>query len=395
VAALGLPPLAHEDDAARGVQAALAMRQALAELGLGCAIVVASGRAFCGEIGSRQRREYTMIGDVVNLAARLMQAAATADDRPPTTADTRSSVVGGRSSILCDEATAQAAQSRMAFEPLDPIAVKGKAEPIAIYRPLRTATIQSKNQNAKSQVALVGRAAEQAALAEQLQALLRAGQGGVALIESEAGMGKTRLIEATCDLAAELGIMVLLGAGDPMEQATPYFAWRDIFSQLLDLGALETPAAQRRRVLDLLANDPDLLPLAPLLGAVLPLDLPETPATAQLGARARAEATRDLLLRLLQRNPDARRGAAGRAPTLVVLEDAHWLDSASWALAQAAGQRVRGLLLMLGLRPLAGAANAHQQPEIGQLFAAARPTSATWDLAFWFLDWMVAVLSGR
>lgn len=79
VAALGLPPLAHEDDAARGVQAALAMRQALADLGVHCAIGVASGRAFCGEIGSLQRREYTMIGDVVNLAARLMQAAATDD----------------------------------------------------------------------------------------------------------------------------------------------------------------------------------------------------------------------------------------------------------------------------------------------------------------------------
>ena len=81
VAALGLPPLAHEDDAARGVQAALAMRQALADLGVPCAIGVASGRAFCGEIGSRQRREYTMIGDVVNLAARLMQAAASAEGR--------------------------------------------------------------------------------------------------------------------------------------------------------------------------------------------------------------------------------------------------------------------------------------------------------------------------
>jgi class 3 adenylate cyclase/tetratricopeptide (TPR) repeat protein len=365
VAALGLPPLAHEDDAARGVQAALAMRQALRDLGMPCAIGVASGRAFCGEIGSRQRREYTMIGDVVNLAARLMQAAMPRTEE----LDSQSAVRSSQSSILCDEATAQAAQPRLAFAPLSPLAVKGKAEPVTIFRPIENATDESKighprGVSSKSKTDLVGRVAEQALLAEQMQALLRGGQGGVAFVEGEAGMGKSRLIEAARELATSLGIDVLPGEGDPMEQATPYYAWRGVFSQLLDLGLLATPDARRRRVLDLLTNDQDLLPLAPLLNAALPLDLPENSATGQLSARARAEATRNLLLRLLQR-------AADLAPTLVILEDGHWLDSASWSLALAAVQRVRGLLLLVGLRPLSGD-EAQLQPEIEQLFAAAR-----------------------
>jgi predicted ATPase len=204
-------------------------------------------------------------------------------------------------------------------------------------------------------------------LAQQIQALLR-GDGGVTLIEAEAGMGKSRLIEATRDLAASLRLGVLLGEGDPMERSTPYYAWRDVFSQLLGLGSLGTPDARRRRVLDLLANAGDLLPLAPLLNAVLALELPESQATTQLSARARADATRDLLLRLLQR-------ASALSPTLVILEDGHWLDSASWALALAASQRVRGLMLLIGLRPLAseraGGAEIQTQPEIQQLFAAA------------------------
>ncbi|HEU5098812.1 MAG TPA: tetratricopeptide repeat protein [Roseiflexaceae bacterium] len=380
VAALGLPPLAHEDDPARGVQAAQAMRRALFDLGLPCAIGVASGRAFCGEIGSRLRREYTMIGDVVNLAARLMQAAASTKDEGPKTKERRSheiegypsSLAVGPWSILCDEATARAAQPRVQFEALPPIVVKGKAEPVAIYQPIETPTIQAKIEypvgvDPKSKVDLVGRVAEQALLAERIGALQR-GEGGVTLIEAEAGMGKSRLIEAARDLAAGLRLGALLGEGDPMEQATPYFAWRGVFSKLLDLGAITSPEARRRRVLDLLANTDDLLPLAPLLNAVLPLELPESHATAQLSARARADATRDLLLRLLQR-------ASELSPTLVILEDGHWLDSASWELALAASQRVRALMLLIGLRPLAGEQGRGGGPqiqlEIQQLFAAA------------------------
>src|SRR5207249_12297327 len=72
VAALGLPPLAHENDPVRGVQAALAMLTRLKSLGWSGSVGVATGRAFCGAYGSPVRREYTMIGKVVDLSARLM-----------------------------------------------------------------------------------------------------------------------------------------------------------------------------------------------------------------------------------------------------------------------------------------------------------------------------------
>ena len=75
IAALGLPPLAHEDDATRGVRAALAIQEELRRLSFRSAIGVTTGMVFCGSVGSDRRREYTLMGDVVNLSARLMQAA--------------------------------------------------------------------------------------------------------------------------------------------------------------------------------------------------------------------------------------------------------------------------------------------------------------------------------
>ncbi|HEX8135541.1 MAG TPA: adenylate/guanylate cyclase domain-containing protein, partial [Actinomycetes bacterium] len=178
VAALGLPPLAHEDDPARAVQAALAMRAGLTGLGERAAIGITTGRVFCGVVGDQRRREYTMLGAVVNLAARLMQAAP-----------------GG---ILCDAATAQAAGTALIFEELPAMEVKGHADPVAVYRPRDGLVTHPGPARRDPGGPLVGRTAERKRLAEQLRMLVQAGNGGpgqasVVVIEGEAGIGKSRL----------------------------------------------------------------------------------------------------------------------------------------------------------------------------------------------------------
>ena len=75
LAVFGLPPLSHEREADRAISAAIGIESALREHEVTTSIGVTTGRAFCGPVGSDLRREYTVIGDVVNLAARLMQAA--------------------------------------------------------------------------------------------------------------------------------------------------------------------------------------------------------------------------------------------------------------------------------------------------------------------------------
>ncbi len=174
-------------------------------------------------------------------------------------------------------------------------------------------------------------------------------------------MGKSTLIERLRQLAAGLKIATLIGAGDATEQSTPYHAWRSIFAQIFDLS---TAYALDARIRDLLGADE--IALAPLLNTVLPLNPPESQLISQLTGQRRAEATRDLLLRLLQR-------AVAQAPQLLILEDAHWFDSASWELTLAASQRVRPLLLVIALRPpSSNASNDAGPPEYRQLLAAAK-----------------------
>src|SRR5687768_2869056 len=123
LAAFGLPPFSHEDDALRATLAALEMQQKMTAMGLRVSIGIATGRAFCGSIGNASRRKYTMIGHTVNLSARLAQAAGR--------------MMQTNSLILVDQATMENTRQRIQFEALQPVIVKGRNEPVAIFKPQR------------------------------------------------------------------------------------------------------------------------------------------------------------------------------------------------------------------------------------------------------------------
>jgi class 3 adenylate cyclase/tetratricopeptide (TPR) repeat protein len=322
VAVFGLPPLAHEDDPARAARAALVTHRALGELGMRCAIGLATGQAFCGAVGSDLHREYGTIGEVMNLAARLMQAAP------------------GR--ILCDGATYRAARSHLTFQDLPAISVKGKAAPVTVYQPVEP------TRRTDSPPAMLGRVEERAVLIERLRAL-KDGTSGLVVIDGEPGIGKSRLLADLLERAHGRGVRSLAGAGDAIEKTTPYHAWRPIFAQLVDLTGVEDVEERRSRVLARAQSDPEMARLAPLFNSVLPLDLPDNELTAQLTGEVRADNTRELLVRFLQA---AAAGPDGSfSPLLVVLDDAHWFDSASWALARHVVAQVRPLLLVIATRP--------------------------------------------
>lgn len=326
VAALGLPPLSHENDAVLGIEAALAMRERLEEMGLGYAIGIATGRTFCGSVGSDRRREYTMVGDVVNLAARLMQAAP--------------------HDILCDTATREAAKGHFAFDELAPVTVKGKSEPVPACRPRKRPRQIS---SITPVLTIIGRQSEIEILSERLQSLLRGDTRGTIVVEGEAGIGKSCLLDELRHRAEAMGIATLSGAGDAIERFTPYYAWRSVYSQLLGLDPLPDLETRRQSVLVRLQADAEMVHMAPLLNVVLPLDLPENEITAQMTGQARADNTQELLVRLML-------GSNGRGPRiyprLLLLEDAHWLDSASWALALLVSRRVPKALVVIATRPL-------------------------------------------
>jgi len=339
VAAFGLPPLSHEDDPLRGVQAALMIRKELINLNVRSYIGVTTGRIFCGSIGNSNRREYTIIGNIVNMSARLMAAAS------------RQIGLIEREGIpiLCDRATYDSSKDEIEFESLPPQQVKGRTEAVEVFHPL-----EQKKSVIRPTTELIGRQEEKTLLANALQELHRGAPLQVVILHGEPGIGKSRLIEDLARQAESLHIKVLAGAGDSVEKINPYHAWRPIFDKIFGIGDIVNDSQmseslreeiRSKAISKLTEVDPELLRFASLLDVVLPTLIPDNEYTSAMTGEIRGGNIRELLARILQH--EARKG-----PLLIVMEDIHWLDSASWTLLEDVYHKVRPLLVALTTRPL-------------------------------------------
>ncbi|MBW3599605.1 MAG: AAA family ATPase [Planctomycetes bacterium] len=351
LAAFGLPPLSHEDDPRRGVAAALAMQGRLRELGLDCSLGISTGRVFCGALGGPRRREYTLLGDVVNRAARLMQTA-----------------VGD---ILCDDATRQAAERRFDFESLPDVMLKGRSAPLAVFRPAAP-----RGRAASDRAELIGRAEELSMLSRELELAVAANTARVVMIEGEPGVGKTRLLEEWRHRVEQQNIAVLAGQGDALEMATLYFAWRPVFQRLFEIDTTTTAAEVQQRIAARMRDAPELADWAPLVRAVLPIEVGDNNLTTHMSGRVRGENLRRLLAALLE-------AEARRRPVTIVLDDVHCLDSASAELAEVVSGTAGPLLLVLAQRLTtapqpASLARVHASPQTTSLqLAPLAPDEAT------------------
>ncbi len=331
----GLPPLAHEDDPVRAVEAAMDIVERLDGLGVRASVGVTTGQVFCGLLGGDARCEYTTLGRPVNVASRLM----TLVDQ----------------GVMVDETTWRASQRRLGYDSLDPVRVKGVPDPVPVYQPTGESRVEI-----RPPTEIVGRQEELGLIAEQLQTLLRQGDGGVLVFEGEAGIGKSRIVLEAIQKAHELAVHPVLLAARAIEKETVYFAWREAIGDILGVDTGEDDGLLGR-LLEQVEDDQELVRLIPLLGAVLSVNLEDNEHTAEMSGQVRAANTRDLATRLVQR-------LASSQPLLLIVEDAHWLDSSSWALLVEVVAHVRPLAVLVATRPFEEPPPEYKRLEEGEHF---------------------------
>ena len=279
------------------------------------------GRAFAVDVGSATRRTYAVMGDATNLAARVMGKA-----EPGTVVATRA---------LVDHL-----HNAFAITELDPFMVKGKSMPISagvVGEPLGSRL------DVASALPFVGRQAERQLLRSALVATA-AGEGEAYVVIGEPGLGKSRLIVELVADAADRRVVTI--EGGRYAAATPYFALRAPLRTLIG-AERDAPAGVVAERLTMTVER--LLPEArvwlPLLAPLVGAELPDTPEVRALDGGRRRTVTDAYAIRLLQTMHE---------PTLVIVEDAHWLDDATAALMDrlVAGIAKRPWLICVSRRPV-------------------------------------------
>jgi class 3 adenylate cyclase/tetratricopeptide (TPR) repeat protein len=279
-------------------------------------IGVNKGPVFAGDIGPPFRRTYTVMGDAVNLAARVMSMA-----------------VPGQ--ILATGPVLDASTIAFNALALEPFMVKGKKDPVHAF--MVGTPIGTKPKDVSREFPLVGRDGEMEAIRRallELRAGAGAGRGSVIELVGDAGMGKSRLLS---EFRAEAPDLPQLVAGCELYEASvPYRPFRRLFRLLLGTTRANDTSVQADRLRESVAGSaPELLPWLPLIAIVADVDVPMTPEVADLGEEFKKakveEVTTEFLARLIGE------------PTLVAIEDVHWMDEASADLIRHIAGRISDL----------------------------------------------------
>ena len=334
-------PLAHEDDAQRAVRAGLGIVEALGQLNarltqergvhLAVRLGVHTGLVVVGEVGGSTRQEQLALGETPNVAARLQGIAA------PNT-------------VVISAATFQLLGGFFACQPFGTPLLKGQAQPLAVYQVLYESMARSRLEAAGSAglTPLVGREQEVALLLERW-AQVKEGVGQVVLLSGEAGIGKSRLVQALqAHAAAEPQAWLTPCQCSPYHQHSAFYPMIDLLEGVaLRFEREEAPSQKLSKLEGFLGQyGLPLVETVPLLAALLSLPLTAEYTPLTVSPVQQKQQTLHALLTILLR-------IATQQPVLFVMEDLHWVDPTTLAfltLLVDQGPTAR-ILVLLTFRP--------------------------------------------
>src|SRR6516225_3340745 len=308
-------PEAHENDAERAVRAGLQLLDSLARLNetsshhprLAARIGIDSGAVV---VGAGAGHDADAFGETPNIAARV-QAAAEPD------------------SLVVSSRTHELVSGLFLVEDRGPHSLKGLAEPLRLYRIIRPSGARGRLEASAAVRGLtpfVGREDELRTLAHRWERV-REGEGQVALIIGEAGIGKSRLVHRFHETLAGTPYLWIDAAAGALFQNSPFYPVTEMLRQALFAGGNGPPdgIAQMAGTLSHAGVDPNSA--VPLLAPLLNLALPPEYSPSSLPPEQQRRRLLALLVEWIL-------GTARQRPLIIALEDLHWADPSTLELLQ-------------------------------------------------------------
>lgn len=330
-------PHAHEDDAARAIHAALDAIAAVGRLAAGgqhalhTRIGIATGLVVVGQIGSgTPAAELSASGETPSLAARL-QAQAAPD------------------CIVIADRTRQLIGEEFELDPLGALELKGFEAPVRAWQVLRERRAASRFEAIHTQQLsqLIGRDSELALLLERWNTTCE-GEGQIVLLSGEAGIGKSRVTQALRERTAAAVPETMVLQCSPSHSNSALYPLVRCLGIAADLTPADPPAQRAARFEQYLSDH--AVSLAPdALGCLLRLMmLPDGGRAAPAGQTPQQQKSATL-----QAAIDVIGGVSRRAPLLMLIEDAHWIDPTTeeWIGLAVDGLREARVLMLLTCRP--------------------------------------------
>ncbi|MDO8615273.1 MAG: adenylate/guanylate cyclase domain-containing protein [Dehalococcoidia bacterium] len=328
-------PIAHEDAPRRALYAALAIRDSVSRYGeqvrrekgavVQVRVGINSGEVVVRSIGSDLRLDYSAVGHAVGLAARMESLA-----KPD--------------SILVTGGTHALTEDYFRWSPLGPIAVKGSSQPVEAYELLGPSDVRTRLQAGarRGLTPFVGRSHEMEHMKSTLE-LAKRGQGQVASVVGDPGVGKSRLFLEFKGLDRVGGCLILEGSSVSFGRATAYLPLIDVLRGYFRIDGDDGPEQVREKVIGrLLALDESLRDTVPRFLDLLAEGEDQAAEDADHRRRLRTEAVKRLFFR-----------ESVRQPVILIFEDMHWVDDDTLALISSLveGLATSRLLLLTNFRP--------------------------------------------
>jgi class 3 adenylate cyclase/tetratricopeptide (TPR) repeat protein len=328
-------PQAFENQAERAVRAGLDAVAAVAQIELGdremlqARVGIASGQVVIGDlVGEAGREAEAVTGDTPNMAARLQQLA------PP-------------GQVVINQITRELIGPFFEVAELGTYDLKGFSRPVPAWKVACMSTAEARfAAGDRSLTRFIGREHELGLLLDRWEQT-KSGDGQVVLLSGEAGIGKSRLLNALCERLNQASCMTL------RYQCSPYHvddALHPVVQHYVRAARITPSDDDTARVAKLeaflAASRLDLSSAAPLLAHLMSLPLPARYAAPTLSPEKRKERTLDLIL-------DHLAALARHAPVLMLVEDAHWIDPTTQELLEATALMIvdHPVLLVIAHRP--------------------------------------------